>query len=88
MGGIAASRSTNHSIPVNSLQVDMQTPDRSITNIMRGEVDAALATVVSRKDDATLAALRTLVKPKVELPRKPVIASSGREPGGRVFDPC
>ena len=52
-----ASSSRNHSIPVNFCQVDMQTLEKSITNIVRSELDKAVAKVETRVHNAVFTAM-------------------------------
>ena len=63
----------------------MQTLKRSLTNKVLSDVDNVVATVATKLHDAILAAMDSLVVPRVELAMKSVNATSGRNPGSVVL---
>ena len=81
------SSSATHSIPVNGAHEDLQKFERSITNMVRSEVDSTVAMAETRVYDTILAVMDSSVILGVELAMKSINASSGRDRGSVPLDP-
>ena len=79
-------KSTNHLIPINGSHINMQAIEIGITDRGRGEIDNAVATIEIKVHDGVLAALDTLVMPRVKQAMRSVNASSGWDPGSVEID--
>ena len=77
---------TNHLIPVNGSQIDMQSLSRNISDRVRCEMDKVVGTV-ARLHGGRLAAYDRLVLSSVELAMKSVNACCGEDSGRFVFYP-
>ena len=65
----------------------METFEKSITGKVHSEADSLVATVETRVHDAFLAAMDSLVIPRVQLALKLVNVSSRWDPGSFGLDP-
>ena len=77
---------TNNPLQIRGSQVDMQTPEKNITNKVRCEVNIVMTTFEYRKHNAVITAIESLVIPRVERAMKSGILCSGRSVDIVVLD--